>query len=441
MATPQSDLEGAPRALFVCSHADVATLESIEALGDVAAAILKDNAGGELDARARAALIEAVRAGKHVELRARAITFRQRDGSPNKNFLRFKSSKLGEIAASFVGKPFLLDHSKSYQQARMGTIEESEAVPLAGGWVGFRQTLRAVKPHAVVSILDGTLDRFSIGWDPRGTVICTAHGVDVRSKKSCYWLEDCYPGKLVEVDGETKIAEYEWQSTEGLESSGVNTPAVSGTKIENVRAALAAELSLTPDHETERKDRPMPFPKLAAALALATLAEGDDDRAGVIVTELRAELAAANAEKSAAIKRAELAEKDAAEVAPLRARVAELESKQVDAILEAQGYRAGKLIRGKDAEGKSVPSAREVRLRRIAAEPGGLAALEAELAELDVVVPIGQRELSEVDPTPRTRLAVGGDIPPAVLASTAKQMGLSVEELSTHAATLSGKES
>lgn len=432
---PPSDLDS--RVESLCrSFADVGELDSITPLGPVAEAILKDNADPSGGAT-RAALIEAIRGGKHVELRARATTFRQRDGSPNKNFLRFKSSKLTEIAASFAGKPFLLDHNKWAQDARMGTIEESEAVPLAGGWTGFRQTLRIVKPHGVISILDGTIDRFSIGWDPRGQVMCTAHGVDVRSRKSCYWTENCYPGKLVEVDGEKKIAEYEWQSTEGLETSGVNSPAVSGTKIENIKTALAAELGLAPS--LPAKDPKMPrFPLLLAALALpstgaaAELGDGDDGTVAARVTELRSELAAATSERDTALKRATDAE---ATVASLTAQIAKLTGDKVDALLEAKGYRAGKLIRGKNEKSESVASLREPRLRRIAKEDG-IAALEAELAEMPVVVPLDRVELAEEDPNPRTTV---GDLPDTVLASTAKQLGIKPEDLKAHHDNLRGR--
>ena len=410
------------------SFAELGELEAIEVEG-AGAAILRDS-GGVLDAAAKAKLIEAVRGGSHVELSIRAITFRQRDGSPNKNHLRFKRSKLGDIATSFVGKPSLVDHDKHSQSSRIGTITASEAVPLPGGWTGFRQTIRVVKPHAVISVLDGTIDRFSIGWDPRGTVICTVHKVDVRSRASCYWKEDCYPGKSVEVDGKAEIAEYEWQSTEGLETSGVNTPAVTGTKIEDIRTALAAELSLSiePEHSDDyRKD---PRMNLAAMLATvlganATLSEADLVRG---VEDLKSGKLAAEQERDSAIKRAELAESKIAE-----AQAAELSTK-VDAIL-ADAYKAGKLLKSRDkVTGAALASPRETFLRRIA-KSDGLAALEAELAEYPIVVPVGRVVLDEVDPSPK---ASSGPLSASVLASTAKQLGLSVDELTTHANTLSG---
>lgn len=391
------------------------------ALGE---AILRD-AGGEI-AAAKGKLIEAVRAGQHVELSVRATTFRQKDGSPNKNFLRFKSSKLGEIGSSYVGRPFLLDHNKWSQEARMGTILKSEAVPLAGGWTGFRQTLHVVKPHGVISVLDGTLDAFSIGWDPSGTVICSAHGTDVRSRKSCYWTEGCYPGKLVEVDGKSQIAEYEWQSTTGTEVSGVNSPAVGGTKIEDVRTALAAELSLTPPTLDERKAPDMDLlATLAAILGVATLTE---PAAAAAVRELKDGRLAAEQERDSAIKRAELAEGKIA-AAELSARTVLADAKIADA------YKAGKLIKTRDAAGGELASPREARLRRIASETDGLAALDAELAEMPIVVPIGRAVLTEEDPNPK---ASSGPISRGILASVAKQLGHDPAELDQHAITLTG---
>lgn len=418
------------------SFADRAELETIEPIGDVALAILRDS-GGDMS-RAKAQLIESVRAGKHVELRARIIGFRQKDGHPNKNFLRFKSSKLADIAASFARKPFLLNHNKWDQEARQGTIESSEAAALAGGWTGFRMGLHVVKPHGVISILDGTLDMFSIGWDPRGAVICTAHGVDVRSRKSCYWTEGCYPGKLVEIDGASKIAEYEWQTTEGLEVSGVNTPAVSGTKIEEIRTALAAELEIA-DHEPSRKDPPMRFPLLLAALSVnvaGDLSETDDATLARAAKELADGKLAAEQERDAALERAKTAEKSLADE---RAKTAKLEATQLDALLESKGYKAGKLIRGKDKDGKSTPSPREPRLRRIFNEDG-LSAVEAELAEMPAITGAGRDPiLADEDPNPRS--VTRGEIPSSVLASTAKQLGLKPEDLEAHHNQLAGRDS
>lgn len=423
--------ETAPKANLATSFADVAELDAMEALGPVAEAILRDNGGelGPIGSPARAALIEAVRAGKHVELRARAITFRQKDGHPNKNFVRFKSSQLGAIAASYAGQPFLLDHDKWSQSSRKGTIEASEAVPIAGGWTGFRQVLRVVKPDAVISVLDGTIDRFSIGWDGRGQVICTVHKVDVRARNACWRLDGCYPGKSVEVDGETKIAEYEYQTASGTESSGVNGPAVGGTKIESI-SQLAAALEVN-EHEPKER-RTMKLPLLLAALGMKKTQRelSDDDDA-----ELQEAALAIVEERDTATKNVAKLQELTTERDALQARVTELEGSQVDALL-GDAYKAGKLIRAKDEAGKDKPSAREARLRRIA-KVDGLAALQAELDEMSPVVPVGKPALAEVDPNPR---ASHGPISSSVLASTAKQLGIDPKELETHSNKLAGND-
>jgi hypothetical protein len=193
-----------------------------------------------LDADDRRELIKKSRAGEHIELTLRARTFRQKDGAPNKSYLRLNPAKLSSIAESFAGKPVLLDHRSWSQEARVGTILDSRAEAQGHGWIAFLQTLQVVKPEAVISVLDGTLDRFSIGWSRLGAVMCTAHKVDVTKRGAC----GCWPGDRVEVDGVKHTVEFEFSDAEGTETSGVNTPAVSGTRIEDVRAALSAEIGL-----------------------------------------------------------------------------------------------------------------------------------------------------------------------------------------------------
>lgn len=181
----------------------------------------------------------------------------------------------------------------------------------------------------------------------------------------------------------------------------------------------------------------MKFPLLLAALTVANadaeLTATDDARLAEAARELASGKLAAEQERDAAIKRAELAEGKRAE---LEAKLAELETAKVDAVLEA-AYKAGKLIRGKDKDGKSTPSPREVRLRKIA-KLDGLSALEAELAEMPVVAPVGRVELGDEDPNPRP--SVGAAIPSNVLASTAKQLGIKPEELEAHHNILSGRD-
>lgn len=424
MASPA--LQGTPVDVRVgsCrSFPELGSLETLQVLGPVAEGILRAN-GGKLDDAAKAKLIEAVRANQHVELAITAITFRQRDGSPNKNYFRFKAEKLGDIAGSFVGKPALVDHNKWEQGARIGTITASELAELPHGWAGFRQTIRVVKPHAVISVLDGTIDRFSIGWDPRYPILCTAHKVDIRSSKSCWFRDDCYPGKKVELDGGGhQIAEWEWQNTEGIETSGVNTPAVTGTRIEDIRSSLATEFNL------QRSEGTMTLPRLAAALKFSALTDVDDERAALRVQELERDKLAAEQERDSVIKERDAlkAELAAAATAKKTAEQAERKTK-VDAML-ATAYSEGRLLHGRDEAGKATPSLREARLRRIGMDEG-TEVLATELAEMPKLAPVGTRVLNDDIPEPpRAR----GALPSSVLASTARQLGLDPKELEDHA--------
>jgi phage head maturation protease len=238
--------------------------------------VLAITAGGETlragDPAERNKLIESVRAGKQLPLDVLATTFRQKDGTPNRRFLRFKPGALAAVAKSYVGMPLILDHNAWDQQARIGTITASELVQDAGGQA-FRQTLNIVKPEAVISVLDGTIDRFSIGWSGTGPVHCTVHQLDVRGRGSC----GCWPGDKVLVDGVSKTVEYEFQSAEGTEVSAVNVPAVKGTGISDVRAALAAErdrgLLVLPEHRRTSAPSRSPAPTRRPQLEALTASE------------------------------------------------------------------------------------------------------------------------------------------------------------------------
>lgn len=369
-----------------------------------------------LDVDKRREIIKAVRGGDHVELQVRARTFRQRDGSPNKNFLRLNPEKLAEAAASFVNKPMLLDHRSWSQGARVGTILESEAQQQGHGWTAFVQTLHVVKPDAVISVLDGTLDRFSIGWSRNGgAVLCTVHKVDVTKRGSC----GCWPGDVVDVEGAKQTVEFQWQTPEGTEVSGVNDPAVSGTRIEDVRAALAIELNLQ-RHEQLSEGIVMNLVTTLAAILGCAATDAEVSRAAEkikneLADEKRARLAAEQERDTARTER-DTAKKTAA------AAVAKSLATQVDGLIEG-AYKAGKLRYGRDDEGKAIPSKREARLRRIAKDDG-IDALKAELDDMEVVVPLNKRQLDDDGSRGGGDSNEGG-----ALASVAEQLGLDVKDV------------
>lgn len=381
-------------------------------------------AGGGEDGNAhRLEMIQQLKSGTHLEIVVkRALAYRQPKGKPNRRNLRFAADKLEAGAPSWKGQPFLVDHNTYEQDARKGTILTSEYAEDGKGAPAFFMGFAVVKQDAAISVLDGTIDRFSIGWFSTGPVLCTAHGVDIRSLDSC----GCWPGDKVLVDGKEKIVEYEYQQFAGKELSAVNVPAVIGTKIEQFHEALTAELDLPPrpTRPPQEQKKMASLPRLAAVLGLAALTDADDDRAVTIAEGLRQGKLAAEQERDTA--RTELTTARAERDAALAARNA---GKADDLI--AGAYRDGKLRWGRDEAGKAIPSAREPRLRKIAAEKDGLASLTAELAEMEIVVPVGQRPAAlDAKAPPITVHAPANGVPTREqLQATADQLGIPVEKL------------
>jgi hypothetical protein len=381
-------------------------------------------AGGGDDSNAhRLELIQQLRNNQHLELVVKRARVFKQSMSPgkmrNRNSLRFLGSQLASIAPTWKGQPFLVDHNAYEQAARKGTILTSELGEHQGS-PAFFQGFSVVKPDAAISVLDGTIDRFSIGWFPLSAVMCTVHKVDVRGKDSCY----CWPGETVEVDGKAQIVEYEYQDAEGKELSSVNVPAVKGTKIEEFHAALAAELDFSP---TRPKERKMKFHRLAVALGLSALDEADEDRALTAVEALSRR--ATTAEQELATSRRDLGAAQA-QLAAAQTGIQAAGKIRIDGIISA-ATAAGKIKAVRNAAGEPVMSAKETRLRRIAAEPGGIAQLEAEIAELDVIVPVGQRlQIEEVEAPKRTTIAAVKDGALAnAMQAIADQLGIKVEDM------------
>lgn len=425
------DRDRLQRALACASEVVQCELSGIEVFGR-ASIEGKLDANGKLATEQRAEVIKAVRAGEHVELAVNARTFRQKAGHPNTRYLRHTDEHLPALAASYVGMPFLLDHRSWDQEARMGTIIESVLHDHGGtGWRSLDQKLRVVKPHGVISVLDGTLDRFSIGWvKGTGDVLCTVHKQSIYGTGAC----NCWPGDVVTVDGKKQVVEWEFTHARGTEVSGVNSPAVfDGTGIHEIRAALCEELGLSdrdlkPDNHQENT---MNFTRLAALLGLTSLmSAADEDRALSAIENQKRALTAAEQERDTAKTALAAAETRAktAETALAAERETALKA-QVDAIIET-AYRDGKLRMNRDDKGNALASAKEPRLRRIAKQDG-LDALRAELAEMDVVVPVGQRVLNDDTRQPeRNAPVLVANMPPReILADVAEQLGLKVEDL------------
>lgn|GEM_PF-2593908 len=370
----------------------------------------------------RAQLIEAVRGGKHIALNVKANTFRQQEGKANLKFVRLG----GDIAAqakTFKGQPFIMDHQTYSHDSRRGTILSSVAVNETATRIAFLQELEVVKPDGVISVLDGTLDRFSISWrpEPGAPIMCSIHNVNVLSRESC----SCWPGDVVDMSGgKKKQAEFIYMGWTGKETSGTNFPAVGTTNIEEIRSALAAELNLPP----REKGRSMKnWQRLAAALGLSALTEDDEDTALAALGTMNRRIATAEQERDAA--RTSLATAQT-QLEAARAGLAAASSTRVDELISG-AIREGKIRTQRDKDGNIVLSAREARLRRIAKEPNGVAQITAELAEMDVIVPVGKRPVVELTgEPPATDPLVGVDEALAAeMENVAAQLGLKVEDM------------
>jgi hypothetical protein len=226
--------------LEIASFVGKLQIDNFPGLTELDAEALRASSADQ-DAKAkRFELISAVRSGRHVEISADATTFRQRS-KPNRRYLRLAEDQLEAGASTWRGLPFLFDHVTWRMDAQKGTILSSKAVQESTNVWSFVQQLHIVDPEAVIMALDGRLTKFSIGWFPTGPVLCSVHGCDVRKNDSC----SCWPGDQVSLDGKaTKTVEYIFTAYSGKETSGVVIPAVQDTSIEDVRAALAAEIGI-----------------------------------------------------------------------------------------------------------------------------------------------------------------------------------------------------
>lgn len=400
-------------------------LRELELVSDIDdTRIVELRAGGAKLADAdRKALLERVRGGEHVELEFEARTYIQRE-TPNRNFVRFKPSILKRLARSFVGVPFLRDHDKRSLTARGGTIVASELVQDTDG-DAFHQTIRVVKPWAAEGLLDGTIDRFSIGAAPTGDIICSAHKTPIFTK--CF----CFPGDKV-GDSDERV-EFVITAAEGVETSAVNVPAVVGTGIKGVRAALEALAAdaggIVPSPPTEGQT-------MKRLLVLLGLSEAASEDAAVAALEVKlAELRAAR--------------EAATDLASLQAELDVLRASQVDHHIERL-YAEGRLPIKRDGKGDRVAGELETKLRNLAKVVSLKAMLEV-AESLPVVAPIGPRSLETAlgvagGPAPEANVAAApitadnaitqyarvNNIRPEVLAATMAECGLDGEALAKH---------
>lgn len=384
------------------------------------------------DAKAqRFELITAANAGKHIELQVVAQTFAQTKKA-NRRYLRLADDKLEARAPTWKNQPYLKDHTTWAMSSQMGTILSSKAEAIGGGMT-FQQKLHATATEAVIGILSGRWGKFSIGWFFEGAILCSVHGCDILTSDSC----GCWPGDKVMHDGRERIAEFIFTDYSGKETSNVVIPAVQDTHVDDVKAALAAELGISNRITrmkiavSNTKENAMNlFHRLAVALGLTALSEENEHGNAHIlaaVEALRQRAVTAETKLSTTEGKLTLAE---SAVATLTSASVGL---QIDAALQAEGYRTGKLKHGRDAEGKPTPSPLESFLKDLGSK-GGIAVMKAQLAAMPVLVPVNQRPQSEgVQSPPLTELGAEDDLALTIdnpyLINAAQQTGQDVKDL------------
>jgi hypothetical protein len=202
---------------------------------------------------AKKEMLSRSRSGEVVKVSVDAITFRQSKAErplsrknarhANSLFVKFREQDLEKFAAGFTGRPMLRDHDRDDLLKRGGTITNSRIVETPKEFQ-LMQTMELVKPWAVEAVLDGTLETFSIGWDPpSGGRSAALSAITCTVCNSAMFVSNCphMPGDEHKVasSGEIVIVEAEFKNPRGTEVSGVSFPAVQGTQVENVREALS----------------------------------------------------------------------------------------------------------------------------------------------------------------------------------------------------------
>jgi hypothetical protein len=342
-----------------------------------------------------------------------------RGGKANRQAIRFRNGGLRAMARTFRGQPFLTGHNWSDARARGGTVLDAWVDEVDGELLMLFEVL-ATEDWAIRGFESGTIDRFSIGADFVGEILCTLHDAPIWSEPECR----CWPG--MEVDGQ--VVEFEVEDGTGLEVSAVNVAAVDDTYVVAALGARPAELDdATAQHLHaarvfgERCGRAHP--------AIDQLAMGGAPAGGFRAPRPQPRMApdeppggnamdralickqlglAATATDEEIFQRMTTLGADAAQAGVLRAqleqsaadRQAESEARHVDA--ELAGLQASHQVTDKVI----------TQLRTAAAPPGGRAAFDAALALVRESAP---RRPAAADPTaaPPARAALQSDAKPA----------------------------
>ena len=176
-------------------------------------------------------------------------------GGSNRNNYRFKAEDLPRFAGTFEGRPFLRNHDEDNIESRDGTIMRSFVLD---GTI--YQDIRLTTRKGMLSLVEGQIDRFSIGWFYE-KVTCSICLSDFRTCQ--HW-----PGREYPINEIATKCEVIFEGVTGKETSAVNVPAVEGTsilsyvKIDHKESNIMNEPSLKPEPE-------IPYQTLSGTVLLA----------------------------------------------------------------------------------------------------------------------------------------------------------------------------
>lgn len=345
-------------------------------------------------------MLRKLRAGEDVTLEIEAVTFVQRD-TPNANFIRIRDKGLRKFASSFKGRPFIVDHDQHSVSSRKGIITGSKLVD-ENGEKSVAMTIKVVKRDAVESVLDGTIDRFSVGFSIVGDSTCSACGTKMNwwgfCERSHFRGDVLKDGTVIEA-----IAE----NANGVEVSAVNVPAVEGTSIDRIRAeALAQMEQRRPAGSPEKRNSNMG--ELREILSLA--ADASDTDVVKTIVKLQSQAAADK-------ERADNATAQLRKITEERETLAAEERKRKADELVEYARNSGKLRNGQAVV--------ENIIRKLAAE--NIDDTKKFVEELAEQVPVGERlQSGGEDPTDKPRKRVSGNRDQSTIA---RAFGLTPEEL------------
>lgn len=314
--------------------------------GELPSEVLELRAGGSAVTPARRdEMLAKIAAGEYVELEVDITAYEQEAGKRNRKSVRFRDGGLVALGRSGKSTPFLRDHEQGDVLARGGTIIASSTAKLAEGHYTIAQTLKVTTGWAVEGFLRGTIDRFSIGWNPTGDVLCSVCNKPVFTR--CYHfpgdrlreeLDDEGGKRLVRDRAGAVVVEWIFTEAELIETSAVSVPAVPSTQIEGIRAALSA---LDPEFggvlPLEETTAMQLKTGLLAILGLAATAS--DDEVISAVKNQQTKLAAVEAQNAELVR---LQAKATAEAAAVREQLAQAEIED----FITSGIDAGKIVPG-----------------------------------------------------------------------------------------------